>query len=135
MTLEAWIAAYGSCWNEKAHTPELVARLFTEDATCREQLLPLPARPRVGHEAIYDYFASENERIPEARMIFGAPVVDGPRVAVEWWANGADTEGNRGSEAGCLLLRFAPDGRCEDFRDCWQLIEGDVAPWDGWAGP
>lgn len=133
MRLDEWIAAYGSCWNEKAHSRALVAQLFTEDAVCREQLLPLPENPRVGHEAIFDYFESENRRVPEAHMVFGRPIVDGSRVAVEWWATGSDDEGTRGSEAGVLALRFAPDGRCSDFRDCWQLVEGTLSPWEGWT--
>lgn len=36
-------------------------------------------------------------------------------------------------EAGCLLLRFAVDGRCQDLWEYWQVQPGRQAPPAGWG--
>jgi len=35
---------------------------------------------------------------------------------------------------GCLLLSFAPDGRCQDLREYWQVQPGRHDPPGGWGG-
>ena len=34
---------------------------------------------------------------------------------------------------GCLLLQFAPDGRCFDLREYWNVQDGTVSPYQGWG--
>ena len=34
---------------------------------------------------------------------------------------------------GCLVLRFAPDGRCEELREYWELADGYREPPPGWG--
>ena len=34
---------------------------------------------------------------------------------------------------GCLLLRFAADGRCQDLWEYWQVQPGRQDPPDGWG--
>jgi hypothetical protein len=51
----------------------------------------------------------------ELDLRFGAPIADGPRVAVEGWAVMRDPEWV--TLPGCLVLRFAPDGRCSELRE------------------
>ena len=34
---------------------------------------------------------------------------------------------------GILLLRFAPDGRCDELREAWNLAEGILPPYPGWG--
>ena len=63
----------------------------------------------------------------------GRPFVDGERAAVEWWATMVDPDDGEVTLPGCLLLRFAPDGRCSDLREYWHLQEGRVEPHDGWG--
>jgi hypothetical protein len=58
---------------------------------------------------------------------FGAPVVDGDRVAVEWWTT-MRAGGSPLTLVGCLVLAFAGDGRCRELRECWDLAEGLVDP-------
>lgn len=62
----------------------------------------------------------------------GSPFVDGDRVAVEWWAT-MISEGEALTLPGCLLLRFAPDGRCSDLREYWNLEAGRREPFSGWG--
>jgi hypothetical protein len=59
-------------------------------------------------------------------------VVDGNVVAVEWWTTTDEGEGPV-TITGCLLLQFAPDGRCFDLREYWHLEPGSMRPHDGWG--
>jgi SnoaL-like domain len=34
---------------------------------------------------------------------------------------------------GCLLLRFAPDGRCAELREYWHVQPGLLEPHEGWG--
>ncbi len=46
----------------------------------------------------------------------GRPVVTEARVAVERWTTMIDPDYGEVTLPGCPLLRFAPDGRCQDLR-------------------
>jgi hypothetical protein len=63
----------------------------------------------------------------------GEPVVDGNVVAVEWWTTMDDPDDGEITLPGCLLLQFAPDGRCFDLREYWNVEEGRLRPHDGWG--
>jgi ketosteroid isomerase-like protein len=125
--VDAWIEAYRRAW-EQADTPAAVA-LFTPDASYRSH----PLRPtHAGSDGIAAYWSEVTADQRDPRVRFGDPIVDGDRVAVEWWttmlAGGAPV-----SLAGCLLLAFAADGRCRDLRECWNLTEGRVDPPADWG--
>jgi hypothetical protein len=62
----------------------------------------------------------------------GTPFGKGRRVAVEWWTTMVD-EGETVTLPGCLLLRFAPDGRCVDLREYWNLERRLQEPFAGWG--
>jgi len=53
-------------------------------------------------------------------------------VVVEWWAVMQD-EGSEVTLPGCLLLRFAAGGRCQELREYWHLQEGRREPPEGWG--
>lgn len=59
----------------------------------------------------------------ETRVHMGLPFRDGERVAVEWWATMID-DGAEVTLSGCLLLRFATDGRCQGLREYWEREGG-----------
>jgi hypothetical protein len=63
---------------------------------------------------------------------FGTRVVEGNRVAVEWWAI-VKEDGKDMTYPGILMLRFAPDGRCEELRECWHEHDGRIQPHGGWG--
>ena len=62
----------------------------------------------------------------------GTPFVAGDLVAVEWWTTMVD-DGVQITLPGCLLLRFAPDGRCRTLREYWNLEPGLHDPHPGWG--
>ena len=61
-----------------------------------------------------------------------APIAEA-RVAVEWWTTLIDPDTGEITLPGCLLLRFAPDGRCQDLWEYWQVRPGREAP-SFWLG-
>ena len=53
------------------------------------------------------------------------PLVDGDRMAVEWWS--VMNEGGRPTtDAGGLFLTFE-DGRCSELREYWNLTDEAIA--------
>ena len=126
--IQAWIEAYGRAWRERDSAAAV--RLFTEQAVYRSS----PFRePSMGSDGIRAYWerATGDQRGLELR--FGDPVADGPRVAVEWWATLEDREEGPATLPGALILRFAPDGRCEELREYWHLQKERVPPPAGWG--
>jgi steroid delta-isomerase len=110
-----WLAAYGLAWTRL--DAEALAALFTEDGTSANNP---HAPPHRGREAIRSYWAAEMATQQQVRVRFGSPIVAGERVAVEWWASVRDGGGSA-NLAGCLVLRFAPGGRCAELREYWNV--------------
>jgi limonene-1,2-epoxide hydrolase len=122
-----WVEAYGRAWVER--DVEAAVGLFTEDAVYRSS----PFRePHVGSEGVREYWTQATSTQEELDLRFGTPVAEGDKVSVEWWAIMRD-EGDWITLPGCLLLRFAPDGRCEELREYWHVEDGRLEPPPGWG--
>lgn len=127
MDVREWIAAYGRAWEEG--DAEAVIGLFTEDAVYRSH----PFRqPHTGSEEIRGYWERATSTQEETDVRLGEPVLEGTRAAVEWWATMRDG-GRWITLPGCLLLRFAADGRCAELREYWHVEEGRHEPPPGWG--
>jgi len=122
-----WIETYGRAWEER--DPEAAAALFTEDAVYRSA----PLRPpTLGSDGVRDYWTQVTAGQSDVRIRFGTPISVRDKVAVEWWTT-MRVEGTEVALAGCFVLRFAPDGRCEELREYWHAEEGHREPPDGWG--
>ena len=132
MNVQKWLEAYGKAW--RTHDADAAAALFTEDSIYRSHPFRDPHRGQDGVRA-YWVKATEDQRGLDLR--FGVPVVEGNRVAVEWWAVmkvASPGEGDGiGTLPGCLFLIFAPDGRCRELREYWHWKDEEVSPPDGWG--
>jgi SnoaL-like protein len=122
-----WLERYRRAWIER--DADAASRLFTEDATYREQ--PFEA-PFVGRAAIRDYWARVTASQTSVELRYGQPVVDGSRLAVEWWANLQTSDGPL-TLAGEFLLLFAGNGECRELREYWVLTRERVEPPPGWG--
>ena len=122
-----WLDDYADAW--RRGDDEVVAELFTEGAVYRSAPL---REPTVGREAISEYWRQSTSTQEDLDLRFGQPVVHGNRVVVEWWAVMRD-EGSEVTLPGCLLLRFAGGGRCEELREYWHLEQGRHEPPEGWG--
>src|SRR5215467_1126349 len=130
MTLQEWIERYRRAW-ESGEVDDLVA-IFTPNASYRSSVF---REPHLGSEAIRGYWqrAAGAQRDVTVRM--GQPVAAAGRVAVEWWTTMTDPNEGQVTLPGCLLLRFAADGRCSDLWEYWQIQSGYCEPPEGWGGP
>lgn len=133
MTLHEWIDTYARAWRDKDDAA--VVELFTEKAEYRSSPTTSPHR---GRAEIAAYWRQATSTQRDLQLRFGQPVVDGNRVAVEWWALMRDPDWRPDAEEvtlpGCLVLRFADDGRCEELREYYNPLFGSkVAPPDGWG--
>jgi hypothetical protein len=123
----AWLEAYRRAW--EGGDARGVLALFTADARYRAH----PLRPaHTGHDGVADYWARATADQEDVRVRLGDPVVDGHRVAAEWWTTMV-AEGEPITLAGCLLLTFAADGRCRDLRECWHETEVHQDPPPDWG--
>jgi ketosteroid isomerase-like protein len=123
----AWLEGYRRAW-EEADTPA-VLDLFTTDATYRSH----PLRPaHAGRDGIAAYWTEACADQADVRVRLGDPIVDGDRVAAEWWTT-MHAGGDPITLVGCLLLSFAADGRCQALRECWNLAERLHAPPPDWG--
>ena len=129
ITTEQWIERYRRAW-ERADADEIV-ELFTPDACYRSSVF---REPYLGSEAIRGYWQRAAGTQREVSVIMGRPVTAPARVAVEWWTTMIDPDEGEITLPGCLLLRFAPDGRCRDLWEYWQAEPGRRPPPDGWGG-
>jgi SnoaL-like domain len=120
---ERWAERYRRAW-ETADADE-IADLFTPDAAYRSNVF---REPYVGSAAIRQYWqrGAGSQRGVVVRM--GRPVVGAERVAVEWWTTMIDPDDGEVTLPGCLLLRFAVDGRCQELWEYWQVRPGRQDP-------
>jgi SnoaL-like domain len=101
MNAAEWIAAYGRAWVER--DPEAAVALFTEDAVYRSS----PFRePHTGSDGIREYWTRATSTQEDLDLRFGAPVVEGRKAVVEWWAIMRD-------EGAWITLPGLEDGRRE----------------------
>jgi hypothetical protein len=122
-----WLERYRRAWIER--DADAASRLFTDDATYREQPFQPPF---VGRAAIRDYWARVTTSQTSVELRYGRSIVDGRHVAVEWWANLQTTDGPL-TLAGEFFLRFAETGECRELREYWLLTQGRVEPPPGWG--
>ena len=127
MNVQAWVEEYGRAWREK--DADAVVGLFTEDAEYRSSPF---LEPSVGSAGIHDYWTRATSTQEDADVRMGTPIVTGDRVVVEWWTTMRD-EGEEITLPGCLLLCFAPDGRCAALREYWHVEPGLHEPHPGWG--
>jgi uncharacterized protein (TIGR02246 family) len=127
MNVQAWVDEYGRAWRDQ--DADAAAALFTEDAEYRSSPFREPA---VGLDAIRAYWEDVTSAQEDVAVRMGTPFAAGDLVAVEWWATMIE-DGEETTIPGCLLLRFAPDGRCTALREYWFQKPGRREPHTGWG--
>src|SRR5688572_31731532 len=115
-----WLERYRRAWIER--DADGASRLFTEDATYREQPFQVA---HVGREAIRRYWATVTATQSEIELQYGRSAVDGRRVAVEWWANLLNHNAAV-TLAGEFMLLFTESGLCRELREYWILTDRRV---------
>ena len=126
-TYVAWLERYRRAWIDR--DADAASALFAADAVYREQAFQTPF---VGRGAIQQYWRTVTATQRDVELRYGRPVVDGRRVAVEWWANLLNDDAPI-TLAGEFLLVFGDDGLCRELREYWVLRQGRLEPPAGWG--
>lgn len=122
----AWVERLRVAWEDS--NSETAASLFTADATYRSHPFRTPLQ---GRTDIARSWAGSTTTQNDVRVRFGEPLVDGHRVAVEWWANVTEN-GRPQTDCGALILRF-DDDLCSELREYWNLTDSALEPPPGWG--
>jgi ketosteroid isomerase-like protein len=121
-----WLDQLDAAWRDR--DPEAAAALFSIDAIYRSH--PFQS-PLLGRTEIAAYWTSATEHQSGIQVTFGEPLVEGDRMAVEWWSVVSDN-GRPTTDAGGLFLRF-DDGRCSELREYWNLSDEAIEVPEGWG--
>jgi ketosteroid isomerase-like protein len=123
----AFVESYGRAW-ESWDVPAFVD-LFSDEVV---YVAHATEETVVGRTALARYLRKEAGDQGDVSVRMGNPVIDGDRVAAEFWVT-RSSEGGDWTTAGCFIGRLAADGRCIDFREYWFDIEGHTSAYDGWG--
>ena len=89
-------------------------------------------RTVVGRAELADYVREEAADQGQARVRTGRPIIEGNRVAAEFWVTRSN-DGEEWTTAGCLIARLDPEGRCSFFREYWFDVQGHTSAYEGWG--
>ena len=124
---QRWVAAWRDGWPAK--DIEAMAAFYSPDAT----YLSVPFRePDRGVEGVRGYLTREFGVESDIECWFAAPIVDGDRAAIEWWASWVEG-GDELTLAGSTFLTFNDAGLITDHRDYWNQINDRRPPYPGWT--
>lgn len=122
-----WLDSFGKVWRERDAAG--AAAIFTADGSYRNS--PFLDAAFVGHTAIEGFWETAVSAVADVDFRYGAPVIDGDRVAVEWWAN-LKSNGVDYTLAGIFLLTFS-GALVSDLREAYVKQEGVLRPHPGWG--
>jgi ketosteroid isomerase-like protein len=125
--VETWIETYRKAWEEA--DDQAVVSLFTEDATYRSDIFK---EAHIGRAGIGAYWREVTSTQRDVTVRMGRPIVDGPRVAIEWWTT-MESDGEEITLPGCLLLHFDSEGRCRSLHEHWEWTGGRQDPPPEWG--
>ncbi len=129
---EVWARTWKHAW--EALDVEAIVALYGADAVLSTEPFRKPYR---GRDGVRDYVSRVfgEEESPEVHV--GAPIVDGERAAVPWWASLRE-EGVDTTLTGTSVLRFDTEGQVVEQWDTWNLARERRPPptdWSPFAGP
>ncbi len=123
----AFVNGYGRSW-ETWDVPAFL-ELFSDEVV---YVAHATEETVVGRAALESYLQKEASEQGQVSVRMGNPVIDGDRVAAEFWVT-ATSEGHDATIAGCLIAHLGADGRCHFFREYWFDVEGHTTAYEGWG--
>jgi SnoaL-like domain len=124
----AFVDGYGRTW-ERWDVPGLVD-LFSDRGV---YVAHATEETVVGRTALTSYVRKEAAEQSRVSVRMGNPVIDGERVAAEFWVTATTSGGDDATITGCFIAHLAPDGRCDFCREYWFDTEGHASAYEGWG--
>ena len=122
-----WAGTWKTAW--EALDTEAIVSLYAIDAVLSTEAF---REPYLGRDGVRTYVSRVFGEEEDPQVDVGAPVVDGARAAVPWWASlredGIDT-----TLAGISFLRFDSDGLVAEQWDAWNVVPGRREPPKDWG--
>lgn len=125
---ERFVTTWQSAWD--AHDVDALLALYTRDCVHRS----MPFRPaHTGRAAVASYLESTFATERPVSVRFGPPLPTGPDMAVaEFFVQSLETDAvgevRPATLAGCVFVRFTPEGLAAETRDYWHTAEGHQTP-------
>lgn len=114
--VQAWLDRYVAAW--RSNDAGLIADLFTEDAVYGYRPYDTPDSTVRGRDAIVASWLDDTDEPDAWEARYEPYAVDGDRaVAIGWSRYRATADEPERTFHNAYLLRFAPDGRCAEFRE------------------
>ncbi|MER5427642.1 nuclear transport factor 2 family protein [Streptomyces sp. NPDC002588] len=120
---ERFVGVWERAW--AAHDVDALLELYAQNCVHRSMPFREPHRGR-GELADYLRWSFDAERVTEVR--FSAPVVGADGVAVAEFRVLSEEDGEPGTLAGCVFVRFDASGLVVESRDYWHTAEGHREP-------
>jgi uncharacterized protein (TIGR02246 family) len=118
--VQAWLDRYVAAW--RANEPEAIRELFTEDATYSYRPWESDDQTVRGRDAIVASWLEEPDDPGAWEARYEPYAIEGDRAVAVGWSRYAAAGGEPERRYhNAYLLRFAPDGRCVDFREFYML--------------
>lgn len=120
--VQDWLDRYIEAW--RANRPEPIEALFTEDAGYHYRPYDHPEQSVRGRDAIVASWLEDPDEPGLWEAHYEPYAVEGDRAVAVGWSRYAGTdEAPQRTFHNAYLLRFAPDGRCAEFREFYMREE------------
>ncbi len=120
--VQAWLDRYVVAWRANDRGP--IEELFTEDAVYSYRPWLSDEHTVRGRDAIIASWLEEPDDPGSWEAHYEPYAVDGDRAVGVGWSRYAASDGEpERTYHNAYLLRFAPDGRCAEFREFY-FLEG-----------
>lgn len=123
----AFVDTYGRTW--EGWDVESFAALYSDGVV----YVAHPQETIIGRRALRAYFVKEQDEQGQVSVRMGRPVIDGNRVAAEFWVTATKGE-EQAAFTGCFIARLdEASGLCTYFREYWFDLDGHVEAYGGWG--
>jgi hypothetical protein len=123
-TFHTWLEMYGKASRE--NDPQASAALFAQDAKYYETPFD---EPRMGHDAIYQYWSQAAQNLKDTETAFEILTVQDSFGIARWQSKFTVIESGKRLALDCLfVIKFNEDGLCQTFREWWHIQEIHVIP-------
>jgi ketosteroid isomerase-like protein len=123
----AYVESYGRTW--ESWDVERFVALHSEDVV----YVAHPEEAVLGREALRSCVLKEQIEQGTVSVRMGKPVIDGDRVAAEFWVTATKND-DEASIAGCFVAQLdEANGLCTRFREYWFDLDGHIDAFDGWG--